>query len=71
MSLANSARKNDRTCKQIRVLMRDKKEGRKKQARLNNTAHPRQSLSTRKVSCLGWDSNPRRSTTELLYLYVF
>ena len=37
----------------------------KKQARSNkqqsNTAHPRQSLFLRKMSCLGWDSNPRHS----------
>ena len=43
----------------IHVLMRDEKEGRKKQARSNkqtrqsNTAHPRQSLFPRKMSCLG------------------
>ena len=48
-------------------LMRDEKEGRKKQARSNkqtrqsNTAHPRQSLFLEKMSCLGWDSNPRHS----------
>ena len=48
----------------LHVLMRDEKEERKKQARSNkqtrqgNTAHPRQSLSLRKMSCLGWDSNP-------------
>ena len=47
---------------------RRKKEERKKQARSNkqtrqsNTAHPRQSLFLRKMSCLGWDSNPRHST---------
>ena len=47
--------------------MRDEKEGRKKQARSNkqtrqsNTAHPRQSL---KMSCLGWDSNPRHYTLD-------
>ena len=47
------------------LLMRDEKEERKKQAGLNkqtrqsNTAHPRQSLFLRKMSCLGWDSNPR------------
>ena len=50
----------------IHVLMRDEKEEIKKQARSNkqtsNTAHPRQSLFLRKMSCLGWDSNPRRST---------
>ena len=44
--------------------MRDEKEERKKQARLNkqtrqsNTAHPRQSLFLEKMSCLAWDSNP-------------
>ena len=43
------------------------KEGRKKQPRSNkqtrqsNTAHPRQSFFLRKMSCLGWDSNPRHS----------
>ena len=43
-------------------LMRDEKEERKKQARSNkqtrqsNTAHPRQSLFLRKMSCLMWDS---------------
>ena len=50
----------------VNVLMRDEKEGRKKQAKSNkqqsNTAHPRQSLFLRKMSCLGWDSNPRHST---------
>ena len=42
------------------------REGRKKEAskvkqttRQSNTAHPRQ---LRKMSCLGWDSNPRHST---------
>ena len=51
------------------MLMRDGKEGRKKKAskvkqttRQSNTAHPRQSLLLRKMSCLGWDSNPRHST---------
>ena len=48
-------------------LMRDE-EGRKKEAskvkqtRQSNTAHPRQSLFLRKMSCLGLDSNPRHST---------
>ena len=43
----------------VHVLMRDEKEERKKQARSNkqtrqsNTAHPRQSLFLRKMSCLG------------------
>ena len=55
----------------IHVLMRDEKEGRKKQARSNkqtrqsNTAHPRQSLFLRKMSCLMWDSNPRHSSVKL------
>ena len=46
----------------VHVLMRDEKEGRMKQARSNkqtrqsNTAHPRQSLFLRKMSCLRWDS---------------
>ena len=40
-----------------------KKEGKKKQGRSNknkqsNTAHPRQSLFPRKMSCRRWDSNP-------------
>ena len=45
--------------------MRDA-EGRKKEVsmviqttRQSNTAHPRQSLFQRKMSCLGWDLNPR------------
>ena len=51
----------------VHVFMRDEKEERKKQARSNkqtrqrNTAHPRQSLFIEKMSCLGWDSNPRHS----------
>ena len=51
--------------------MRDEKEERKKQARSNkqtrqsNTAHPRQSLFLEKMSCLGWDSNPRHCTCVL------
>ena len=59
----------------IHVLMRDEKEGRKKQARSNkqtrqsNTAHPRQSLYL-KMSCLGWDSNPRHSTQALYTKHV-
>ena len=47
--------------------MRDK-EGRKKEAskamqttKQSNTTHPRQSLFQRRMSCLGWDSNPRHS----------
>ena len=32
-----------------------------KQTRQSNTAHPRQSLYKRKMSCLGWDSNPQHS----------
>ena len=54
------------TCRYM-FLMRDEKEGRKKQARSNNqtrqsnTAHPRQSLFQRKMSCIGWDSNTRHS----------
>ena len=45
--------------------MRDerKKQARSnKQTRQSNTAHPRQSLFLEKMSCLGWDSNPRHST---------
>ena len=40
----------------------NEKEGRKKQTRQSNIAHPRQSLFLRKMSCLRWDSNPRHST---------
>ena len=55
-------------------LMRDEEEERSKQGQTNkankqgkqtrqsNTAHPWQSLFQRKMSCLGWDSNPRHST---------
>ena len=48
-------------------LIRDEKEERSKQStnkqtRQSNTAHPRQSLFLEKMSCLGWDSNPRHST---------
>ena len=49
----------------VHVLMRDEKEERRKQARSNkqtrqsNTAHTRKSFFLRKISCLGWDSNPR------------
>ena len=49
--------------------------GRKKEAskviqttKQSNTAHPRQSLFQSRMSCLGWDTNPRHSafsTTEL------
>ena len=50
----------------ICVLMRDEKEGRKKQARSNTqqgkaTQHTR-STFPKKISCLGWDSKPRHST---------
>ena len=52
----------------MHVLMRDEK-GRKKEAskvkqttRQRNTAYPRQSLFLRKMSCHGWESNPRHST---------
>ena len=34
----------------------------KQTTRQSNTAHPRQSLFLRKMSCFGWDSNPRHST---------
>ena len=47
------------------VHVREMREGRKKVASKviqtttqSNTAHPRQSLFLRKMSCLGWDSNP-------------
>ena len=44
--------------------MRRKKEASKviQTTRQSNTAYPRQSLFQRKMSCLGWDSNPRHST---------
>ena len=63
--------------------MRDEKEERKKQARSNkqtrqsNTAHPRQSLFLEKMSCLGWDLNPRHSilrqsaTNMYMYMYMY
>ena len=41
-----------------------------------NTAYPRQSLFLRKMSCLGWDSNPRhsihsrQSALPLSYMYI-
>ena len=52
----------------IHVLMRDEKEGREKQARSNKqqgkaTQHTQDShFSQGKMSCLGWNSNPRHST---------
>ena len=56
--------------------MRDEKEGRKKQEKSNKqqgkaTQHtyPRQSFFVRKMSCLGWDSNPRHSTLDM-YMYI-
>ena len=56
--------------------MRD--ERRKKEAskvkqttRQSNTAHPRQSLFLRKMSCLRWDSNPRHSTLVLSCIYMY
>ena len=36
----------------------------KQTTRQSNTAHPRQSLFLRKMSCLRWDSNPR------IYMYM-
>ena len=54
--------------------MRDEKEGRKKQARSNKQqgkAHPRQSFSQRKMSCLGWDSNPPTLYTVDRALYMY
>ena len=60
----------------VHVLMRDEKEGRKKQARSNkqtrqsNIAHSRQSLFLRKMSCLRWDSNPRHSHVQVVELYL-
>ena len=48
--------------------MRRKKERSKQgQTRQSNTAHPRQSLFLEKMSCLGWDSNPRHS---ILHVHV-
>ena len=44
----------------VHVHERWKKEE-QQQLRQSNTAHPRQSLFQRKMSCLGWDSNPRHS----------
>ena len=59
--------------------MRDerRKEGRKEEAskvkqttKQSNTAHPRQSLFLRKMSCLRWDSNPRHST-HVIHVHVY
>ena len=51
-------------------LMRDEKEERSKQGQTNKqgkaTAHPRQSLFLEKMSCLGWDSNPRHSHVHVI-----
>ena len=51
------------------------KEGRKKEAskvtyttKQSNTAHPRQSQFQRKMSCLGWDSNPQHSTMCIVHI---
>ena len=38
----------------------------KQTTRQSNTTHPRQSLFQRKMSCLGWDSNPRHSRQSAL-----
>ena len=50
----------------IHVLIRYEKEGRKKQGQTNNKAKqhstPKAVTFLRKISCLGWDSNPRHST---------
>ena len=61
----------------IYILMRDA-EGRKKEAskaiqttRQSNTAHPRQSLFQRKMSCLGWNYNRRHSTLETCSMYMY
>ena len=52
-------------CVPMHVLMRDKEE-RSKQAQTNNKAKqhstPKVVTFLRKMSCLGWDSNPRHST---------
>ena len=61
------------TCFDERWVGRKKEASRiKRITRQSNKAHPWQSLFLRKISCLGWDSNPRhstlfteRSTTEL------
>ena len=50
----------------IHVVNEGKQARSNKQTRQSNTAYPRQSLFLRKMSYLGWDSNPRhaeRSTT--------
>ena len=50
---------------------RKKEASKVKQTRQSNTTHPRQSLFLRKMSCLGWDSNPRHSTlNRTLYMYM-
>ena len=48
----------------VRQMKKRKKEASKvtQTTRQSNTAHPRQSLFLRKMSCLGWYSNPRHST---------
>ena len=53
-----------------------RKEERSKQGQINNkvknnTAHPRQSLFLRKMSCLGWDSNMYTESTEGERVYIY
>ena len=62
-------RKNLEALRYKTICFNERSEGRKKEAskvkqiiRQSNTAHPRQSLFLRKMSCFGWDSNPRHST---------
>ena len=47
----------------------NEKEERKKQGqtRQSNTAHPRKSHFLRKMSCLGWDSNPQHTDRALYH----
>ena len=60
----------------IYMLMRDEKEGRKKQARsykqqskaIHHTQGTVVTFSKGKMSCLGWDSNPRHSRQSTLLL---
>ena len=42
----------------IHVFMRDEKEEARSNKQDKATAHPRQPLFLRKMSCLRWDSNP-------------
>ena len=64
------------------TVMRDEKEGRKKQARSNKqqgktTQHTQGSHFSKKMSFLGWDSNPQHSvrahvyTLTCMYMHVY